>query len=62
MFDVYVRDLDGALREMGVGDLAVGKQMRKLARPSMAGAKAYEDAFAALPDAAGSARPSPPAP
>src|SRR5882724_2855145 len=31
LFDVYVHNLDGALREMGVGDLAVGKRMRRLA-------------------------------
>ena len=35
LFDTYVRSLDDALREMGVGDLSVGKN--------------YEAAFAALP-------------
>jgi cytochrome b pre-mRNA-processing protein 3 len=34
LFDAYVKSLDGALREMGVGDLSVGKKMRKLTRPS----------------------------
>jgi cytochrome b pre-mRNA-processing protein 3 len=29
LFDVFCRDLDGNLREMGVGDLAVPKQMRR---------------------------------
>jgi len=29
-FDTYVAALDDALREMGVGDLSVGKKMRKL--------------------------------
>src|SRR5437764_15482681 len=30
LFDSYVKALDNALREMGVGDLAVGRKMRKL--------------------------------
>lgn len=30
LFDTYVGSLDHALREMGVGDLSVGKKMRKL--------------------------------
>lgn len=29
LFDVFCRDLDGNLREMGVGDLAVPKRMRR---------------------------------
>ncbi len=32
LFDLYVRNLDGALREMGVGDLAVPKRMKELAK------------------------------
>ena len=52
LFDVYVHDLDGALREMGVGDLAVGKRMRKLGEAFYGRARAYETAFAALPDEA----------
>ena len=50
LFDVYVHDLDGALREMGVGDLAVGKRMRRLAEAFYGRAKAYEAAFESLPD------------
>src|ERR1700722_5951612 len=30
VFDVFVSDLDGALREMGVGDLAVPRRMKNL--------------------------------
>lgn len=52
LFDIYVRDLDGALREMGVGDLAVGKKMRKLGEAFYGRAKAYDTAFKALPDEA----------
>ena len=29
LFDTFCRDLDDNLREMGVGDLAVPKQMRR---------------------------------
>jgi cytochrome b pre-mRNA-processing protein 3 len=51
LFDVYVSNLDGALREMGVGDLAVGKRMRKLGEAFYGRARACEAAFSALPDA-----------
>ncbi len=46
LFDLYVRNLDGALREMGVGDLAVGKRMKGLGRLFYGRAVAYRDAFA----------------
>ncbi len=52
LFDVYLRDLDGALREMGVGDLSVGKKMRKLGEAFYGRARAYDTAFKALPDLA----------
>ncbi len=52
LFDTYIRDLDGALREMGVGDLAVGKKMRKLGEAFYGRAKAYDAAFKVLPDQA----------
>jgi cytochrome b pre-mRNA-processing protein 3 len=50
LFDVYVSDLDGALREMSVGDLAVAKRMKKLGEAFYGRARAYDDAFQALPD------------
>ncbi|HWA60014.1 MAG TPA: ubiquinol-cytochrome C chaperone family protein [Caulobacteraceae bacterium] len=50
LFDAYLRDLDGALREMGVGDLSVGKKMRRLGEAFYGRAKGYAAAFAALPD------------
>ena len=50
LFDAYVKDLDTALREMGVGDLSVGKKMRKLGEAFYGRGKAYDAAFAALPD------------
>jgi len=50
LFDTYVSNLDGALREMGVGDLAVSKRMRKLGEVFYGRAQAYDEAFALLPD------------
>jgi cytochrome b pre-mRNA-processing protein 3 len=50
LFDTYVKGLDHALREMGVGDLAVGRKMRKLGEAFYGRAKSYETAFATLPD------------
>jgi cytochrome b pre-mRNA-processing protein 3 len=50
LFDDYVSDLDGALREMGVGDLTVGKRMRALGRAFYGRAAAYRDALEALPE------------
>ena len=52
LFDTYVKALDNALREMGVGDLAVGRKMRKLGEAFYGRGKSYETAFAALPDEA----------
>jgi cytochrome b pre-mRNA-processing protein 3 len=49
LFDTYVKALDHALREMGVGDLSVGKKMRKLGEAFFGRAKSYEAAFKALP-------------
>jgi cytochrome b pre-mRNA-processing protein 3 len=52
LFDAYVGDLDGALREMGVGDLAVGGKMKKLGAAFYGRATALEAAFGRLPDRA----------
>ncbi|MDP1641946.1 MAG: ubiquinol-cytochrome C chaperone family protein [Phenylobacterium sp.] len=52
LFDAYVSALDDALREMGVGDLSVGKKMRKLGEAFYGRVKSYEAALAALPDEA----------
>jgi cytochrome b pre-mRNA-processing protein 3 len=52
LFDAYVQALDDALREMGVGDLSVGKKMRRLGEAFYGRVKNYDEAFAALPDAA----------
>ena len=52
LFDTYVSSLDDALREMGVGDLSVGKKMRKLGEAFYGRVKSYEAAFESLPDQA----------
>lgn len=52
LFDAYVSSLDDALREMGVGDLSVGKKMRKLGEAFYGRVKSYESAFESLPDTA----------
>ena len=51
LFDTYVKGLDEALREMGVGDLSVGRKMRKLGEAFYGRGKSYDTAFVALPDA-----------
>ena len=50
LFDTYLSALDNALREMGIGDLGVGKRMRKLGEAFYGRVQSYEQALAALPD------------
>ena len=50
LFDVYLKRLDDALREMGVGDLSVGKKMRKLGEAFYGRLKTFVAAMDALPD------------
>jgi cytochrome b pre-mRNA-processing protein 3 len=52
LFDAYIQGLDDALREMGVGDLSVGKKMRKLGEAFYGRTKAYDEALSELPDTA----------
>ena len=52
LFDAFIHNLDDGLREMGVGDLSVGKKMRKLGEAIYGRAKAYDPALDARPDAA----------
>lgn len=52
VFDAYLEALDIALRELGTGDLSMAKKMKKLGQAFYGRAKAYDDAFAALPDEA----------
>lgn len=50
LFDTFIRALDDGLREMGVGDLVVGKRMRKLGEAFYGRARSYEEALARMPD------------
>lgn len=52
LFDTYLSGLDHGLRELGVGDLSVGKRMRKLGEAFYGRVHAFEAALAALPDRA----------
>jgi cytochrome b pre-mRNA-processing protein 3 len=45
VFDRHLSDLDGALREMGVGDLSVGRRMRDLGRVFYGRAAAFRQAL-----------------
>ena len=45
LFDAFVRNLDDGLREMGVGDLSVGKKMRKLGAAIYGRLKSYDAAL-----------------
>ena len=45
-FDRMFADFDRALREMGVGDLSVGKQVKRMARAFYGRIRAYEEGLA----------------
>lgn len=50
LFDFMFADMDHALREMGVGDLSVGKKVKAMARAFYGRVVAYERALAATGD------------
>jgi cytochrome b pre-mRNA-processing protein 3 len=50
IFDRFCSDLDGNLREMGVGDLAVPREMRRMAAAFYGRQAAYAAALAATDD------------
>ena len=47
LFDTYASALDNTLRELGVGDVSVGKKMRKLGEAVYGRMSAYESAILA---------------
>lgn len=47
LFDRFCQDIDDNFREMGVGDLKVPKEMRRVAKAFYGRAKVYESALAA---------------
>jgi cytochrome b pre-mRNA-processing protein 3 len=46
VFDLFCRDMDHSFREMGIGDLAVPKHMRRVAEAFYGRAAAYDAALA----------------
>jgi cytochrome b pre-mRNA-processing protein 3 len=50
VFDRFCQDMDHNLREMGVGDLAVPKEMRRMGEAFYGRAQAYRTALAAADD------------
>jgi cytochrome b pre-mRNA-processing protein 3 len=45
IFDLYVRDMDRSLRELGIGDLGVPKRMKKMAEAFFGRHEAYRQAL-----------------
>lgn len=45
LFDVFFQNMDDSLRELGVGDLSVGKKIRKMAEAFYGRVGAYEQAL-----------------
>jgi cytochrome b pre-mRNA-processing protein 3 len=50
LIDRFTRGLDDAFRELGVGDVAVPKRIKKLGEAFYGRARSADQAFAALPD------------
>lgn len=50
LVDRFTRGLDDAFRELGVGDMAVPKRIKKLAEAFFGRARSADQAFDALPD------------
>lgn len=50
LFDRYVRGLDDAFRELGLGDTAVARRVKALGQAFYGRLKAFDEAVAALPD------------
>ena len=48
LFDLFCRDMDGNLREMGIGDLAVPREMQRIGEAFYGRQAAYETALSAL--------------
>ena len=46
LFDMFFKDMDQTMRELGVGDLSVGKKIRKMAQAFYGRAAAYDNALA----------------
>ena len=55
LFDVMIDDMDRSLREMGVGDLGVGRRVKAMARAFYGRAAAYEAGLAGDDESLGEA-------
>ncbi|MDB5359102.1 MAG: hypothetical protein JWO51_399 [Rhodospirillales bacterium] len=53
LYDVLFGDMDRALREMGTGDLSVGKQVKRMAEGLAGRTRAYQDGLASQDGSAG---------
>ncbi|MBT3552779.1 MAG: hypothetical protein HOO19_18710 [Rhodospirillaceae bacterium] len=51
LFDIMFTDMDRNLREMGVGDLSVGKKVKAMAKAFYGRVKAYDEGLAGGPEA-----------
>lgn len=51
LFDIMFTDMDRNLREMGVGDLSVGKKVKGMAKAYYGRVKAYDEGLAGGPEA-----------
>jgi len=51
LFDIMFADMDKNMREMGVGDLSVGKKVKALAKSFYGRIKAYDDGIVEFEDA-----------
>lgn len=47
LFDTMFQDLDAALRQIGVSDVRIGKEVKKMAKAFLGRVQAYDDALAA---------------
>jgi cytochrome b pre-mRNA-processing protein 3 len=52
VFDIFLKDMDGTLREMGVGDISVPKKLKKMAEAFFGRIRAYDEALTAEDHAA----------
>jgi len=50
LYDVFMGDMDRSLREMGAGDLGVGKRVKAMAQALMGRIKAYDEGLAGPDD------------
>ena len=45
VFDIFIKDMDRSLREMGIGDVSIPKKMKKIGQSYFGRSKAYQAAL-----------------